>query len=153
MKTSFLPVRLLAAALIAATFLLPPAAANARGTARVQQPDGDVKYYTNVRIVVKDQALWFTSSDDKGTIVVGKAACTKIGELIRCYPYDATLYQDGRKMHIALQSGTVWLNPSGEKQQVPYSSTQLPSHGVMLAVQTKRGTYVSLNGTADEVLK
>lgn len=34
-----------------------------------------------------------TSSDGNGTLVIGKAACTQVGALIRCLPYDATLEQ------------------------------------------------------------
>jgi hypothetical protein len=127
--------------------------ASALGTARIEQPDGSVKSYANVRIVIRDQNMSITPADGKGTLVIGKAACSKIGELVRCLPYDATLQQFGESMHIALRSGSVWLNPSKTSQQLPSSSTQLPPHGVILAMNSKRGTYVSLTGTVDQVIK
>ena len=132
---------------------LGAAPAWALGTVRVQQADGSVKIYSNVRISIADEQMSITSSDGKGTIVLGKAACTKVGGLIRCLPYDATLEQNGAAAHIALTSGTVWLNPSGVNQQLSHSSTQVPPHGVLLAAQTKAGTYVTLTGTVDRISK
>jgi hypothetical protein len=131
----------------------PLGPANATGTVRVQQRDGSVQIYDNVRIVVKNQSMAITSSDGKGTIYIGKAACSKSGELIRCLPYDATLDQSGVQTHITLATGTVWVNPRDTNETLSHSSTQLPPRGVLLAVKTKAGTYVSLTGTVDEVQK
>lgn len=125
--------------------------AGATGTAIIAHPDGSKSTYTNVRIAIWNESMALTSSDGKGTVVIGKASCTKIGELVKCIPWDATLFQNGNKVHIALQSGTVWLNPSATYQALSDSSTQLPPHGVMMAVRTKRGTYVTLTGVVDEV--
>ena len=140
--------------LIAAGYLaVTVAPAGATGTARIQQRDGSVKTYTNVRISIDAQSMTLTSSDGKGTLYIGKAACTKVGELVRCFPYDATLDQDGKRTHVVLQSGTVWANPTSAKLALPSSSTQLPPRGVMLSMRTKAGTYLSLTGTVDEVKK
>ena len=92
-----------------------------------------------------------TSSDGQGTLVIGKAACTKEGALIKCLPYDATLYQHGGKYHIFLKSGTVWLNPTSTLQSLSLTTAHLQPHGVMMSVTTKKGTYVSLTGTVDEL--
>jgi hypothetical protein len=127
--------------------------ADATGTVRVQQHDGSVQVYNDVRIAIKNGSMALTSADGKGTILIGKAACTKSGELVRCLPYDATLVQNGVEARIVLQTGTVWLNPSGSTQQLSHSSQQLPSHGVLMAVRTKAGTYVSLNGIVDSIQK
>jgi hypothetical protein len=141
------------ALIFGAVLLALPAPASATGTARIQLYDGSVKVYSNVKIFIRDESMAITSSDGQGTLVLGKAACTKIGELLRCLPYDATLLQSGQRTHIPLQSGTVWLNPSGTTLQLAHSSTQLPPRGVLLAVKTKRGTYVTLTGVVDEVQK
>jgi len=125
----------------------------ATGTMRVQQHDGSVQTYTDVRIRILDDEMTITSNDGKGTVVIGKAACTKTGELIRCLPYDATLEQNGNAAHIVLKTGTVWLNPSSTSQTLAHSSQQLAPHGVLLAVTTKAGTYVSLTGIIDEIKK
>ncbi|MFY9720068.1 MAG: hypothetical protein WAK16_10535 [Candidatus Cybelea sp.] len=142
-----------AALVLSGAFALELSVANAAGTARIVQRDGSAKTYTNVRITVRDQSMWITSSDGQGTLVFGKAACTKIGELVKCLPYDATLYQYGEKRHIALANGTVWLNPSQTYEQLTHSSTQLPPRGVLLAVETKAGTFLSLTGVVDQVQK
>lgn len=123
----------------------------ATGTARIQHPDGTVSTYNHVRIVIWNESMAITSSDGRGTVVLGKASCTKVGELVQCLPWDATLFQNGAKIHIALRSGSVWLNPTQAYQELSNSSTHIPPHGVMLAVQTKRGTYFTLTGVVDEV--
>ncbi|MBV8531309.1 MAG: hypothetical protein JO104_08315, partial [Candidatus Eremiobacteraeota bacterium] len=122
-------------------------------TVQIALYDGTNRTYTNARIFIRDDSMAITSSDGRGTLVLGKAACTKVGDLLRCLPYDATLFQNGQKVHIPLQSGTVWLNPSSTTQPLANSSTQLPPRGVLLAVKTKRGTYVTLTGVVDEVQK
>jgi hypothetical protein len=137
--------------LIVCTLALPSSPAYATGTVVVLQRDGSEKTYTNVRISIRNESMAITSSDGQGTVVLGKAACTKVGALLECLPYDATLLQNGQKTHISLQSGTVWLNPSPTTQTLSHSSTQLPPRGVLLAVRTKRGTYVTLTGIVDEV--
>lgn len=141
---------------VAAAALAPwvsTTAADADGTAVIQPADGAAKTYTGVHIAIRDESMAITSADGQGMIVLGKAACTKIGELLRCIPYDATLYQYGAKRHIPLTSGTVWLNPTQSTQTLTHSSAQLPPRGVLLLVKTKAGTYVSLTGRVDEVIK
>lgn len=127
--------------------------ASASGTAKVWQADGSEKTYTNVSIRIAREELALTTSDGVGTLVIGKAACTKEGELLKCLPYDATLFQNGQTKRITLQNGTVWLNPTMSKQTLPLSSAQLQPHGVLISATTKKGTYFSLSGTVDKVQK
>jgi hypothetical protein len=145
--------RLLLAIFVSGSLTVGPDIARATGTVLVQQRDGAIKTYKNVRIGIGNEQMELTSSDGQGTLVLGKADCTKIGALVRCLPYDATLYQNGEKRHIALESGTVWLNPTQTNQPLSLSSAQLPPHGVLMSVHTKAGTYVSLSGTVDEMHK
>jgi hypothetical protein len=144
---------ILTSAVLAALFGTSTLPALATGTMRVQHKNGTVQTYTDVYIRILDNEMTLTSNDGKGTVVIGKAACTKIGELIQCLPYDAMLEQNGNEARIALQSGTVWLNPTATNQPLSYSSQSLPSHGVLMAVKTKSGTYVSLSGIVDEIKK
>jgi hypothetical protein len=139
------------AALSASLFGASIVPALATGTLRVQRHDGTVQTYTDVYIRILDNEMTLTSNDGKGTVVIGKAACSKVGELISCLPYDATLEQNGSEARIALQGGTVLVNPTATRQPLSLSSQSLPSHGVLMAVKTKSGTYVSLTGTIDEV--
>jgi hypothetical protein len=127
--------------------------AAALGTVRIQQSDGAVKTYTGVRVRIQDESMQLTTSDGQGTLVIGKAACTQVGRLVRCFPYDATLEQNGGATHIPLVSGTVWLNRSTAPQRLSHSTTQIPPHGVLMAIQTKVGTYVTLSGTVDSIAK
>jgi len=137
-------------ALIAAAFTGP---ACATGTATVWQRDGSQKTYTNVVIRLAREELALTTRDGVGSFVIGKAACTKAGALVKCLPYDATLFQNGEKRRIVLRSGSVWLNPTTTTQLLPYSSAQIPPHGVLISITSKAGTYLSLTGTVDKVQK
>ncbi|HZV76146.1 MAG TPA: hypothetical protein VFF63_00145 [Candidatus Babeliales bacterium] len=141
------------AAALATAFGLAIGPARAAGTVVIAHPDGTTSTYTTVHIIVWNESLAVSSADGKGTVVFGKAACTKIGELVECLPYDATLFQNGQKTRIPLRSGTVWLNPTTTAQPLSHSSAQIPPRGVLLAVKTKRGTEVTLTGTVDEVKK
>ena len=68
-----------------AALLASPAPASATGTARIQLYDGSVKTYSNVKIFIRDESMAITSSDGQGTVVLGKAACTKIGALVDAF--------------------------------------------------------------------
>ncbi len=141
------------ATLVAMFSAFEAAGAGATGTVVIQQIDGSIKTYDDVVIRIRNDELALTSSDGQGTLVIGKAACMKVGELVKCLPYDATLYQNGGKHHVTLKSGTVWLNPTMTKQPLSLTSAQLAPHGVLMSVTTKTGTYVSLTGTVDRIGK
>jgi len=142
-----------ARATAAVLFALASAPAGATGTVGIQFPDGATKTYTNVRIDIVRESMAITSADGKGKLIIGKAACTKVGEQLHCLLYDATLQQFGHSLHIPLKNGIVWLNPTTATQQLAMSSTQLPAHGVMLTLESKKGTIVSLTGTVDSLEK
>ncbi|MGB6985410.1 MAG: hypothetical protein WBD74_05455 [Candidatus Aquilonibacter sp.] len=146
-------MRAMAMAMAAAILIFPCVPAGATGTVRIQKPDGTIKTYTNVLIRANSNNLALTSSDGKGTLVFGRASCTKVGELLQCLAYDATLLQNGERMHVALKYGTVWYNPSKTTQTLSHSSIQLPYHGILMSAESKKGIYVSLTGVVDELLK
>jgi hypothetical protein len=143
--------KLIVAGFCSVALALASVPAGATGTVRIVQRDGSAKVYRDVTIRVKPWAMALQTADGQGTLVIGKASCTKIDELLRCLPYDATLFQHGESHHIPLANGTVWINPTHQVQPLSYSSAHLPGHGVLLSLQTKAGTYVSLTGTIDEV--
>lgn len=137
-------------AILAAVLASP---ANAMGTAQIRQKDGSEKTYKSVTVKMNDSNLALISRDGNGTFVVGKSACAKVGALLRCLPYDAVLSQYGGIYHIPVKTGTIWVNPTQSNQSVPSSSTRLAPHGVLLSMQTKAGTNVSVTGTIDEMHK
>jgi hypothetical protein len=143
----------LAVAAVVAAAIGSPVIARATGTAIVQQSDGSIKTYGDVSVRLARQELALTSSDGAGTLVIAKAACNHEGALLKCLPYDATLFQYGKKTHISLNNGTIWLNPTATKQHLPSSSSALPPHGVMISTRTKSGTYLSFIGKVDQVQK
>lgn len=134
---------------LAVAAICAPAAAT--GTVVIQQKDGSTKTYRDVAIRIENAELLVTTADGQGTLVIGKAACTRENDLIKCLPYDATLYQNGGKFRVRLSSGTVWLNPTATTQPLSLSSMHLQPHGVLMSVTTAKGTYVSLDGTIDGV--
>jgi hypothetical protein len=126
--------------------------ANATGTVLIQQKDGSIESYDDAFVRVWKGELIVTSDDGDGTFVIGDDACAAVGKLMKCLPYDATLYQNGGKFHIPINpGGTVWLNPTSEKQPLPQSGAGLAPHAVLLSFTTKKGTYISLTGKVDEI--
>jgi len=145
--------RVLVAAILVGAVLATFGRSRASGTALVQQRDGSIKVYRDIYIQIRNEELALTTADRVGTLVIGKAACTKEGPLVKCLPYDATLYQNGLKVRIQLASGTAWFNPTSSAQPLSYSSARIPAHGIMLSATSKRGTYFSVTGTVDEMKK
>lgn len=128
--------------------------ASATGTVLIQQKDGSIRTYENVLVRIRNAELAVTTATGDGTLVIGKDACAAVGKLLKCLPYDATLYQNGGKFRIALKpGGTVWLNPTASKQPLPHSGAGLGPRGVLMSITSKKGTYVSLTGTIDEIRK
>jgi hypothetical protein len=142
----FRRVAALAAALIVAG---PSTAVQAMGTARVVQSDGVVREYHVWLHVIDHRAVRITSADRRGTLMVGKAACSYLGEIERCLPDDIVLDQFGAKHSIAFTRGTEYLNRTDVAQQLPMSSTHVPPHGLLLVLLTVRGTYITVRGTVD----
>jgi hypothetical protein len=131
--------------------LLSLAPAGATGTMRVQQTSGAVQVYHDVLIRVAQRSLRIGSKDRKGVLVIDRAACTYAGSLLRCLPSTMKFEQNGKTHTIELITGTIYVNLTGDNQQLHHSSTQLAPHELLLALQTKRGTYVSVHGHIDEV--
>jgi hypothetical protein len=146
MRVSF---RKAAAVAVLLGFAGAATAANASGTARVEQSDGVIREYRVTLDVIDHRAVRITSQDHRGTLVIGKAACSYLGELERCLPYSIVLDQDGKQHRIAVQRGTEYLNRTGSVQQLPFSSRQVPAHGLLLLLLTAHGTYITVSGSVD----
>lgn len=125
----------------------------AQGTVTIQHADGSLNTYQNVAIKVIHNALFVTSSDGKGTMVINRAACSYQGATYVCLPTGVTLVQSGSSQAIDLATGTIYANMTDEKQQLPLSSQQLAPHGILLSISTEKGTYISLTGVIDKVTK
>jgi hypothetical protein len=125
--------------------------AQAKGIARIAQSDGVVREYRVSVHVVDHRAVRIISADGRGTLVIGKAACSYAGELERCLPYSIELDQLGKKHNIAFERGTEYLNRTGTVQQLPFSSQHVPPHGLLLLVLTAHGTYITVRGTIDRI--
>jgi hypothetical protein len=137
------------AALVSMLVFAGAGIAGASGTARIEQSDGIIRQYRVSLVVVDHRGVRITSADRRGTLTVGKAACSYLGELERCLPYSIVLDQDGRKHSIAVQRGTEYLNRTATLQPLPYSSRHMPPHGLLLLLLTARGTYITVSGTVD----
>ena len=138
---------------IVAWFLFGAASAGATGDIVIRQPDGDVNLYKSVDIKIIHGALFLTSEDGKGTLVVHKAACSYQGKLLVCFATSATLVQAGKTSPLDLTTGTVYLNDTDDPQPLVLSTTKVPPRGIIASLTTNRGTYISLNGRIDKVVK
>ena len=125
----------------------------AAGTLRIQESDGDVRTYDNVSVKVVHHTLRITSADGKGTLIVNQAACSFVDRIQRCYPLKVSLEQGGATKPIDLKRGTIYVNTTSDAQQMPLSSQQLPAHGILLSFVTDIGTYVTLTGKVDGIVR
>lgn len=129
-----------------------PIFAQAKGTMRVQQSDGSVQLYDNVNLAVNGRELLVTTSNNKGTLIIDEAACSFVERVLRCIPQRVRLRQNGTQW-LDFDRGTVYFNRTDEKQQLKYSSTQLPPNGVLGSLKSPKGTYVTWSGTLDSYTK
>lgn len=127
------------------------APAIAKGVVTIQQSDGTTNVYDDVAIKIIHNALFLTSADGKGTLVVNRAACSYQGALLVCLPTGMTLIQSGQTNPIKVTSGTIYVNLTSEPQQLSLSSTKVRPHSILVSFTTKRGTYVALSGQIDQV--
>ena len=128
-------------------------AAQAKGVVTIRQSDGETNVYKDVVIKVIHSALFMTSPDGKGTLVINRAACSYQGQLMVCLPTTATLVQSGTTSALDFENGTIYVNSTDDYQPLANSTTKLPPHSILLSFSTKRGTYVSLSGRIDKVVK
>lgn len=146
-------IRVVCLALLCAFAL--PSAARATGLVRVQQSDGSVQEYPNatVRYSKEAKALTITTADGKGILVIDQAACSYVGALYRCLLTHMTLTNNGVTHPLDFQSGTIYANTTSDKVNLPLSSQSVPPDGIVMSLQTKVGTYISLIGTIDSGVK
>jgi hypothetical protein len=136
---------------ILAFFIFGVAQAGATGTVRVQQSDGTVQTYDGVSIRVKHNTIRIGSKDQKGVMVIDRAACSYVGDLIRCLPASFQLVQSDQTKTIQLISGLIYANLTGTPQQLTNSSKQIPPKNLMLQLHTFRGTYITVRGEIDVI--
>lgn len=132
---------------------LAPSAAGASGTMTIHHTGGSTNNYSDVEIKIFSGSLFLTSDDGDGTIVVTKAACSYQGKVIVCFPVTAALVQDGESNALNLKNGTIYLNYTNDAQPLSRSSAKLPANSVMLALTTKNGTFITVHGRIDQVIK
>jgi hypothetical protein len=118
---------------------------------RVQQKNGSVQEYPNssIRYTKASKTLTVTTADGKGTLIIDQAACSFIGQLFRCLLTSASLKQNGVTRPLDFETGTIYANTTDAKINLPMSTQGVPPHGLVMALKTKAGTYLSLTGTID----
>jgi len=141
MLASFVAILLIAA--------ISPACA--AGVTRVQQADGSVRLYRDVRMNLRGETLWLVSADHQGALEIVNGACSFLGEIQRCYPTAVTLHQHGSSHPITLDSGTVYLNLTRSPVRLRHSWRLLAPDNVLAAFHTTHGTFVTVQGHLDSV--
>ena len=135
-------------ALTLAGALFATASVEAKGLVKVQQADGSIQNYPDSTLYVVGRTLKITTADKKGTLIVTDAACSLVDKLLRCLPYAVVLKQNGT-FPIAITGGSIYFNPTREKQSLKYSSMQIAPNGVLAVMRSQHGTYVTISGQLD----
>lgn len=143
--------RLVALGACAAALAFGAAAADAAGTVTIQQADGSVQTYSDAVVKVIHNILYVTSADGKGTLIVSRAACAYQGQVLVCLPTALTLAQAGSVNPIHLTKGTLYVNLTDQPQLLAASTMKISPNSIILSMQTKAGTYVSVSGAIDKV--
>lgn len=141
------------AAIFAIGLAMVPAAASATGTINIHRANGDKNTYRDVEIKIFAGAIFLTSDDGDGTIVVTQAACSYQGMIMVCLPIAAALVQEGDSNALNLKAGTVYFNYSKAPQTLARSTTKLPSGSILLALTLRDGTFIDARGKIDEVVE
>jgi hypothetical protein len=128
-------------------------AAHATGTMLIQRSDGDKDTYNDVEIDVFQGAMFLTSDDGDGTLVINRAACSYQAKVMVCLPTSIVLVQDGESSALNVRNGTIYINDTGDAQQLTHSTTKLKPHSAMVSFTTVSGTYVNVLGTLDQVIR
>jgi hypothetical protein len=142
-----------AAFALAAATGLTAAPAGAMGTVTIQQANGARDTYRNVVIKIIHNALFVTSQDGKGTLVINRAACAYQGAVLVCFVTSATLVQTGKTSPLDFRNGTVYVNMTDQPQALARSTMKVPAKGIVSSFTTDRGTYVNMIGSIDKVVK
>src|SRR5271165_3424773 len=121
-----------------AYLILSIAPAGATGTITIMQADGSTNTYNDVEIKVIHGALYMTSEDGKGTMIINRAACSHQGQLTVCFATGATLVQAGETSPLDFKRGTIYANDTDDYQPLVMSTTKVPPHGILLSFTTKR---------------
>ena len=131
--------------------LAVPSIGLASGMMRVQQADGSIQEYPNAKIeyVKNVRTLTVTTADGKGTLTIDQAACSYVGKLLRCYPSRVTLTQGGATRDLDFDYGTIYANTTTEDVKLPASTQGVPPNGIVMALRSKAGTYLTMVGTMD----
>lgn len=138
--------------LLAGLALTSPSS-TAKGTMVVHRFNGNVNTYKDVAIKVLHGALYVTTKDGKGTLVIHRAACSYQGKVLVCFPTSMTLIQGGKTEALDLKTGTLYFNSTDDPQPLNMTSAKVPPHSMILSLSTNRGTYASMNGKIDQVVK
>ena len=143
-------VRTTAVQLVSLILAISPMLAQAKGTIRVQQPNGSVQTFDNASFHVSKGTMRLETQDKAGTLIITDAACS-LGnnKILMCLPYSMELKQGGQTRTLDFHRGTVYYNKSNTKQTLSRSSTELPPNGVLGILRSSRGTYVTFSGTLD----
>jgi hypothetical protein len=136
--------------IVLALTVLVAVPAAATGTVRIQQHDGSVTNYRGVMLKIHDKTLTLISADKISTVVIGDADCAHEGTIVRCTGGDFTLLQQGDRRKLPFRTANFYVNLTDTDAPMPLSTTKLPAHSVMFAVQTAKGTEITGQGKLDE---
>jgi hypothetical protein len=142
-------MKLVGAIVVAMVFALS-APASATGTVRIQQKNGSVRTYTGVTMKAANKSLTLISADKVSSVVISGAECAREAPIIRCTGGGFSLLQDGKRHAVPFKTATFYFNQTDQDQLLPLSTTKVPAHSVIFAVQTAKGTYITGNGRLDQ---
>jgi hypothetical protein len=76
-----------------------------------------------------------------------------VGDIYRCLLTHMSLTQNGQTKPLDFSNGTIYANTTDGNLNLPLSSQVVPPKGIVMALTTNAGTYISMTGTIDSGVK
>lgn len=141
----------LSTVLLATPALATPALAV--GQITVEDAEGEVDIYSNVKITHTADTLYLKAPDSETTLVINKKNCTMEKSIQVCSTGDVTVSTYGVDESLEVDKMFIFINSTKERQVLEGSKVVLSPSTVLIEILTTKGTYINGMGQIDSMQK
>lgn len=123
------------------------------GQITVEDAEGEVDIYSNVKITHTADTLYLKASDSETTLVINKKDCTMEKAIQVCSMGNVTVSSYGVDESLEVAQMFVFINPTKERQVLEGSKVVLSPSTVLIEILTTKGTYINGMGKIDSMQK
>lgn len=123
------------------------------GQFSVEDSEGAVDIYSNIRITHTADTLYLKASDSETTLVINKKDCKMEKAIQVCSTGDVSINTYGVDESLDIDQILVFINTTKERQAIEGSKVVLSPNTVLVEILTKKGTYINGMGQIDSMQK